>query len=162
VIGAGANALQGSCQFCEVESPPAKHTWTLFTDLGVRINEKMSAGAEISWVPAEASDGTPIRTTFLVGVAQFHPWKSSGFFVKGGAGVALIRNWVLEFDAPTLQKALAVHIGAGWIFQVTKRLKVELYGAQHAAALGDFETPQGTATNVMGNYWSAGAAVVIK
>ena len=37
-----------------------------------------------------------------------------------------------------------------------------MLGAQHVAALGDFQTAGGTVENVVGNFWSVGAAIVIR
>ena len=53
-------------------------------------------------------------------------------------------------------------IGAGWIFQPTRRVGLELVGAQHATALGDLQTDEGQVSDVMGNAWSLGAAIVIR
>ena len=122
----------------------------------------MDVGVEVAWVPATTEAGDAFRTTFLVGVAQFRPWNSQGFFIKGGMGMAFVRNWLFAADSPITQKALAVAIGGGWAFRRDKRLGFQIYGTQHTAALGDFELRDGTLENVMGNFWSLGAAVVIR
>ena len=51
--------------------------------------------------------------------------------------------------------------GAGWIFQLGRRVGLELLAAQHATALGDLQTDEGQVSDVMGNSWSLGAALVI-
>ena len=116
----------------------------------------------MAWLPGEARGGAPIRATFLLGVVQFRPWESKGFFVKGGLGMTFLRNFLDEDQSPIFQKALSVAIGGGWVFRPQERLGFQLYLSQHAAALGDFETREGTLENVMGNFWSLGAAVVIR
>jgi hypothetical protein len=39
---------------------------------------------------------------------------------------------------------------------------VQLFGTQHVATLGDLETSQRRFENVVGNFWSIGAAVVFR
>ena len=52
-----------------------------------------TSAAELFWMPVDSAGGR-IRTTHLDAVAQFRPWASQGFFLKGGAGMAFVRNWV--------------------------------------------------------------------
>ena len=88
------------------------------------------------------SQGT-IRTTHLDAVAQFRPWASQGFFLKGGAGMAFVRNWVDVLGPDSFnEKALSVVIGAGWVFRPTTRVGLQVFGRQHAIALGDLQTSQ--------------------
>ena len=164
VIGGAPTTLRGDCTFCEVEGREARyiHAWSLVADVGVRVNSRMDTGIEVAWVPATTEAGDTFRTAFLVGVAQFRPWDSQGFFIKGGMGMAFVRNWLFDADTPITQKALAVAIGGGWAFRRNERVGVQIYGAQHAAALGDSDLRDGTLENVMGNFWSLGAAVVIR
>ncbi len=163
VIGGAQNTLGGDCTFCEDEGrePRYSHGWNLLADVGVRVNSRMDAGVEVVWVPSTTEAGDTFRTTFLVGVAQFRPWGSKGFFIKGGMGMAFVRNWLFA-ERTITQKALAVAIGGGWAFRRNERVGVQIYAAQHVAALGDFELREGTLENVMGNFWSLGAAVVIR
>ena len=163
VIGGAATTLRGDCTFCELEQFETRynHTWSLLADIGVRVNPRMGVGVEVAWVPATTRVGDTFRTTFLLGVAKFRPWESSGFFVKGGMGMAFVRNWLFA-GAPITQKALALAIGTGWEFRRSERIGFQVYGAQHAAALGDFELRDETLENVMGNYWSVGGALVIR
>jgi hypothetical protein len=119
----------------------------------------------VSWVPATSRDGVDIRTTFLLAAAQFRPWSSRGFFVKGAMGMAFVRNFVYGETGtvpPITSKALGVSYAAGWAFRRSDRIGIQVFGAQHAAALGDFQTGGVTATDVIANYWSVGAAFVIR
>ena len=113
-------------------------------------------------MPVTTEGGDRIRTTHLDAVAQFRPWASKGFFVKGGAGMAFVRNWIDLAGPPTTSKALSVVIGGGWMFEPSARLGVQLFGAQHAAALGDLVTSTADVQDVMGNFWSLGAALVVR
>ena len=53
-------------------------------------------------------------------------------------------------------------IGAGWVFAPSARFGLQLFGAQHALALGDLQSSEGQIPDVIGNRWSIGAAVVIR
>jgi hypothetical protein len=131
-------------------------------DIGYRVNERMDVGAELFWMPVDTESGR-VRTTHVDAVAQFRPWASRGFFVKGGAGMAFVRNWVDLLGSDSINsKALSVVIGAGWVFRPTSRVGLQVFGAQHAAALGDLQTNQGEVPDIMANFWSVGAGVVIR
>ena len=59
-------------------------------------------------------------------------------------------------------KNLSVVIGAGWVLRPTARLGFQLFGAQHVSAIGDLQTSADDIPDVVGNFWSLGAAVVIR
>ena len=162
VAGGAFTALRGACQTCE-ETFPYRQTGSVFGAVRYRPTPRMDVGGEILWVPARAAAGDYIRTTHLDAVAQFRPWAGKGFFLKGGAGIALVRNWV---DVPgadaVTSKALSIEIGGGWAFRRANRLGVEMFAAQHAAALGDIKTSTTDVPDVIGNFWSLGLAVVIR
>jgi hypothetical protein len=160
VFGGTSTTVRGTCQFCEGDFA-YHHTGGVFANVGRRLNSRADVGGEVMWVSFNNDSGDSVRTTYLTAVGQFRPWESAGFFVRGGAGMALVRSWVFQLDEAALQKALAVHIGAGWVFRPQQRVGFEVFGMQHAAALGDFTTSTQTVDNVMGNYWSVGAALVI-
>ena len=164
VIGGSQFNVRGDCTFCEVQGIEARtsHTWGLMGDIGVRVNSRTDAGLEVAWVPGTARGGTSFRATFLLGMVQFRPWESQGFFVKGGMGMAFTRNFLIEEEDPITQKALSVAIGGGWAFRRDARVGFQLHGSLRAAALGDFATSEGDFENVMGNFWSLGVAIVIR
>jgi hypothetical protein len=83
--------------------------------------------------------------------------------VKGGAGMAFVENWVdVLGPEPINSKALSIVLGAGWAFRPSSRVGYQLFGTQHAAAIGDLQTGEGDMPDVMGNFWSLGAAIVIR
>ena len=43
-----------------------------------------------------------------------------------------------------------------------KAMGFQLFGTQHAAALGDLQSASGDIPDVMGNYWSLGASIVVR
>jgi hypothetical protein len=164
VAGGGSTTVQGDCRDCSHESP-YRHTGGLLVDAGVRVNDRMDGGAEVFWVPGTSKDGDRNRVGFLMGVAQFRPWGSSGFFLKGGMGFAWVRNWIYEIGEgppPYTSKALGLTYGAGWAFRRAARVGLQVHGSQHVIALGDIETSAGRYENIVGNMWSIGAAVVIR
>ena len=159
--GGAFATMRGDCQTCE-EDYPYRHASAVLVDLGYRANSRMDVGAEFYWMPIETSQGT-IRTTHFDAVAQFRPWASQGFFLKGGAGMAFVRNWVDVLGPDSFnEKALSVVIGAGWAFRPAARLGLQLFATQHALAMGDLQASGGQVQDVIGNRWSLGAAVVIR
>jgi len=161
VAGGASTTMRGACQTCE-EDTPYRHSGSVLGTLGYRVDQRMDVGAEVFWVPAETASGR-IRTTHVDAVAQFRPWASQGFFLKGGAGMAFVRNWVDAVGPDALNsKALSVVIGGGWHFRPASRLGLELFASQHAAAIGDIKTADADVPDVMGNFWSIGAAIVIR
>jgi hypothetical protein len=161
VAGGASATIRGDCQTCE-EDYPYRNGGGVLVNAGYRANTRMDVGAEVFWVPMDTEFGR-IRSTHIDAVAQFRPWRTHGFFLKGGAGMAFIRNWVdtLQPDAIN-SKALSIVIGGGWMFRTDKRVGLELFASQHAAALGDLETGAASVPDVMGNYWSIGAALVFR
>jgi hypothetical protein len=161
VAGGAFAALRGDCQTCE-EDFPYRHSGAVLVDIGYRANRRMDVGAEVYWMPIETSQGT-IRTTHFDAVAQFRPWTSKGFFLKGGAGMAFVRNWVDVLGPDSFNdKGLSVIIGTGWVFRPVARVGLQLFAMQHAFALGDLQASQELIQDVIGNRWSVGAAVVIR
>ncbi len=163
--GGATTTLQGACgEGCDLESPYL-HTGTVLANVGYRVNRRMDSGVEIFWVPATSAAGDSIRSTFLLGVAQFRPWESRGFSLKAGMGMAFVRNWVYDVSGaapPFTSKALGLTYGAGWTFRRNERLGVQIFASQHVATLGDLETSTQKVENVIGNFWSVGAALVIR
>jgi hypothetical protein len=161
VAGATFTALRGDCQTCEADFPYRRAPGVLF-DIGRRLTDRMDVGAELFWVPAETASGR-INSTHIDAVAQFRPWASQGFFLKGGAGMAFTRNWVDAVGPNSFnEKVLSVVIGGGWAFRPTARLGLQIFGTQHVGAIGDLQTAEGDIPDVVGNFWSVGAALVIR
>src|SRR6185436_16766433 len=141
---------------------PYRHSGGLTADIGYRVSHRMDVGGEVFWMPVDTADGN-LRATHIDAVAQFRPWSSQGFFLKGGAGMALIRNWVDVIGTGAFNsKALSVVIGAGWAFRPEERVGFQLFGTQHASAIGDFQTASELIQDVVGNYWSLGASIVVR
>jgi hypothetical protein len=161
VAGAGFGTLRGHCTDCGAEFP-YRHGLGIVGNGGYHVNSRMDAGGDVFWMQWKNESGT-IQAVALTGVGQFRPWESKGFFVKGGAGMAFVRNWVKTTGPhPDDSKALAVVFGTGWEFKPKGRVGFQLFATQHVGALGDLQTVNGPVADVTGNFWSLGAAVVIR
>ena len=159
--GSAFATLRGDCQTCE-EDFPYRHAGSVLANIGYRVNSRMDVGGELFWMPVESAQGR-IHTTHFDAVAQFRPWESQGFFLKGGAGMAFVRNWVDAIGEGAINsKALSVVIGAGWVFRPAERVGLQVFGTQHVAALGDLQTAEERVPDVIGNFWSLGVAIVIR
>jgi hypothetical protein len=159
--GAAWAAQRGDCQECE-EDFPYRNATSITGNGGYRVNDRMDVGADILWVPIDTSAGR-IKTTHFDAIAQFRPWSSKGFFLKGGAGMAFVRNWVDAVGPDAINsKALSVVIGGGWAFRRDQKVGVQVFATQHVAALGDLQSAGTTYADVTGNLWSLGASVVFR
>lgn len=167
VLGGTATTMRGDCQEdCPAHGTGAYlHTGSVIGIVGYRLNRQMDAGVEVSWVPATLKNGDDARSTFLMGAAQFKPWATRGFFLKAAVGMAFVRNFPYDPTGtlpPATSKGLGLSYAAGWTFRQQARVGLQIFGAQHVAALGDFTTANTTINDVIGNYWSVGAAIVIR
>jgi hypothetical protein len=161
VAGGAFATVRGDCQTCEQDTP-YRHAASVLANIGYRVSDRMDVGAELFWMPVQVPGGH-IRATHVDAVAQYRLWASQGFFLKGGAGMAFVRNWVDAVGPSSInQKALSVVIGAGWAFRPEARVGVQIFGSQHAGAIGDLQTAGGDVPDVMGNFWSFGAGLVIR
>jgi hypothetical protein len=162
LVAGGAFAVQrGDCQTCEQDFD-YRHAGGVLGDIGYSVTRRMDVGAELFWTSTETLSGH-IRATQIDAVAQFRPWVSHGFFVKGGAGMAFVRNWVDATGPGAINsKALSVVIGGGWAFRPGERVGLQIFATQHAGALGDLQTSEGDIPDVIGNFWSFGAALVFR
>jgi hypothetical protein len=161
VAAAAYATMRGDCQTCDQDFP-YRHSYAVLGDIGYRANSRMDVGAELYWMPIETSQGT-IRTTHIDAVAQFRPWASQGFFLKGGAGMAFVRNWIDVLGSDSFnEKALSVIVGAGWVVRPAARFGLQFFATQHAVAMGDLQSSEGLIPDVIGNRWSIGAGLIIR
>lgn len=161
VAGASSTTVRGDCQTCE-EDFPYRHGGSILANIGYRVNPRTDIGAEVLWAPIN-SEGGQVRATHFDAVAQFRPWRSHGFFLNGGAGMGFVRNWIDTLGPDAINsKALSVVIGGGWAFRAEQRVGFQVFAMQHALALGDLQTSHAEVSDVIGNYWSIGAAIVLR
>ena len=163
VVGGLSTTFLGDCTDCE--GATYGHTGSVVTNVGWSLNPRTDLGAELLWVASKSTSADRIRVTFVMSALQFRPWQNRGFFLKTGAGMAFVHNWIFTDDGEDSNfrsKAFALAIGAGWEWTVSRRFGVQVLGTQHVATLGDLQTSTRTMENVVGNFWLAGAAVVIR
>jgi hypothetical protein len=161
VVGGAASTVRGDCQACEQDFP-YRHAGSVTGNVGYRVNPRVDVGADVMWMEWGV-EGGHIQGTHVDAVAQFRPWQSQGFFVKGGAGMGFVRNWVHTIGPhPDTAKALSLVIGGGWEFRGRGRLGFQVFATQHVGALGDLQTAAQPLSDVTGNFWSTGAAIVIR
>ncbi len=164
LVGGAATTLLGDCTNCAADT--YIRSGSVVASAGTSLNERTDLGGEVLWVPAELTTGDRLRVTFLTATVQFRPWRTKGFFLKAGSGMAFLRNWLKTIDeeatTPVRSKAFALALGAGWEWRAGGRIGLQASGMQHVAALGDLQTSEGTVENVVGNFWSAGAAMVVR
>jgi hypothetical protein len=160
-VGVVAGTVHGDCQECTVEFP-YHHNGGMVFNAGYRVSRRMDVGGDVFWMPFETITGH-INGFHFDAVAQFRPWQSRGFFVKGGAGMAYVKNWAETTSLePINSKALSVVIGGGWAFNPEARVGLQLFAEQRVAALGDLQLGPNSISDVAGNSWAVGAAIVIR
>ena len=90
-----------------------------------------------------------------------------GYLVIGLVAGSIVSSWQGYKDPPwegfVLSKFVrSILIGGGWVFRPTSRVGFQVFAAQHAAAMGDIQRADGLVPDVIGNFWSLGAAIVIR
>ena len=167
VLGGATTTVLGDCRDCG-DPGNYRHAGSVLAKAGFSLNTRTDLGAEVLWVPSTTVTGERIRTTFLMASVQFRPWRTRGFFLTTGSGIAFVRNWVVDFEneentsPPFTSSAFGLEVGAGWEWRMRGRLGAQVFGAQHVVALGDLQTGGRTVENVVGNFWSFGAGVVFR
>jgi hypothetical protein len=167
VAGAGFAAARAGCATCAREGIYTTSR-SFLIDAGLRVNPRVDVGVELFWVSLDVDGTEPIRTTFLLALTQFRPWVDHGLFLRAGMGLGIAGNGLYNPIGPPLAppyttNALAIAYGVGWEFPLGRHWGIQVHGMQHVAALGELTTTAGTTVkNVVGNYWTVGAAVVIR
>jgi hypothetical protein len=162
-VGVVSTTVLGDCTDCEATT--YFHTGSLVLTLGRALNPRAALGAETIFVASKAAGNDRIRVTFLMASINFRPWVRRGFFIRASSGMAFVHNWIFSHDGEESafrSKAFALNLTAGWEWRLTKHFGAQVLGSQHVAALGDLQTSEKTVENVMGNFWSVGAAIVIR
>jgi hypothetical protein len=164
-VGAGGGYLAGraSCSNCETD-PPFGDGSAVLVQGGVRAGERLHIGGELFTTTREMN-GASLRDTHLLGIFQFRPFTRFGFFLKGGYGMALVKDVIpvtanTQFSARTW--GMGVMYGAGWIFGQSKRVSVAPTAATYVTTVGDVRGVERTAQNVVINGWFAGAVVMFR
>ena len=132
---------------------------------GKALNARADFSGELMWVASKSTSSDRIRVTFALASVHYRPWTTKGFFIRVGAGMSFVHNWVLEHDgtdAAFRSKAFALVYAAGWECRLARHLGAQFMGTHHVGALGDLVTSERTIENVVGNFWNVGATIVIR
>jgi len=160
--GGGGGYIAGriDCTNCQ-EDPPYGNNGGFVFQGGVRLTERVQVGGEIFTFGRQAA-GLDLRQSYLLAIFQYRPWASQGFFLKGGYGMAFIKEVVPDGDDVIRTWGMGLTYGAGWIIGIDKRVSVAPFGAHYVTTVGDFQTSKGLAENVVGNGWFAGATIMFR
>ncbi len=167
VGGGGFSMARAGCATCD-RAGVFTNSKSLFIDVGGRVNPRVDVGGEVMFVSARIEEEDPIRTTFILGIAQFRPWVDRGLYLRAGMGLAFAGNGLYSPFGPALAppystNALGVTYGIGWIFRRDRRCAIQAAFSHHIAALGELSAVSGqTVKNVVGNYWTSGVAIAIR
>ena len=161
-VGLGYGAFRTDCNNCTRDDLYSTGG-SLAVNGGVSVNGRMDAGGEIFWA-STAFDSGEYRAAFLLGIVQFRPWQTHGFYLKGGLGLAFLRSSITVGGETTTSapKGLGVHYGAGWMFGRGRRVSFAPFGGHYVASLGDLPTAGGVAEDPVSNVWFAGVSVFIR
>jgi len=123
-FGGGYGSALASCDGCvgnTREGAPAA-----FLKLGGTVNQKLLFGFEFNlWSKDVEGDSL----NFYIGSATvtYYPWTSSGFFVKGGAGLAIVDTDVREGNRLTtvdLGDGFGAIAGIGYDLRIRRNLSI--------------------------------------
>ena len=157
VVGGGATSILGDCTDCENRN--YLHTSGFLAIAGTSFTPRTDVGGEFFWTEARSVISDPIRG--LHGSFQFRPEKTQRIFVRISA-MAFEKNWIVSADpSPVLLRNVRA--------RTRRRLGMALCqdSARRSLAfnrgpLGDLTLRDAHFENVVGNFWTAGAAIVIR
>jgi hypothetical protein len=160
--GGGYASFRSDCENCEHEDVYTGGRGFM-VDAGWTVNEKFEGGAEF-FTAVSGADSNTYRTSYILGVGQFRPWKAYGFYLKGGFGMVRFKGtFTVEGQHGTMSsQGLGVTYGAGWVFGRGRRVSFAPFGAQYVATLGDITMPGVTFANAVSNAWMAGVMVFFR
>ena len=167
VAGGGFSMTRAGCAACSREGV-FTNTGSIFFDVGGRVSPQVDAGIEAMFVRARYEGEDPILTTFIMAIAQFRPWKERGLYLRAGMGFGFVGHGInspigKQLAPPYSTNALGLSYGLGWIVRRERRWTLQASFAHHIAAIGELTTVSGIPIkNVVGNYWTSGAAIVIR
>ena len=161
-VGAGYVGSSVRCSNCAPDRPLIDDAAFLVQG-GWRPNARLLVGAEL-FSTASVSGGVGLRDTHLIAIAQYRPFARHGFFIKGGYGMAAVRADVPSDTGTIVARTwgMGVMYGAGWVFDVGRRVSLAPVAGTYVTTVGDVRVGQVTAENVVINAWFAGAVVMFR
>jgi hypothetical protein len=123
-VGAGYGSAGQSCDDCDDSGRESGVTG--FAKLGGRLSDRVLLGAEMNvWTKEE--DGVSLNLYNAAATVTFYPKASSGFFLKGGAGISFVDADFKDGSVRTtvdLGTGLGLIAGAGYDVRVAKNFSV--------------------------------------
>jgi hypothetical protein len=165
-VAGGYAATKTDCGNCGssgdegTDSDGATYDGVAFLSLSAawRLNAKAVAGAEVQIETARED----ARVLYLMGSVRFHPWVSSGFFIKAGFGMVQVTSQVAApdgADGSGTYRGVGFDYGIGWELLKGKPISIAPYGAHYVSTLASVTVGEVTSVNVIGNVWVAGIRV---
>jgi hypothetical protein len=160
--GGGYFPNLASCTGCESERPH-RNGGAFLVQGGLRVGARLLVGAE-AFSGEKTVDGADIRNTSLLGIVQYRPFASHGFFIKGGYGMAIVKDVVPTEggNVAARTRGIGLTYGAGWVFGEGRGVSIAPVAATYVTTVGDVRTQSGTAENVVINGWFAGVVVMFR
>jgi Outer membrane protein beta-barrel domain len=123
-FGAGVGSADATCDDCDDEDNDRETGLAGYVKAGWTLNPRVLLGIEGSgWTKTE--DDVTLRMYNVSGTLTFYPSDTSGFFVKGGAGVAFFDTEVEDGNITTksdLGNGLGLIGGVGYDFRLGERV----------------------------------------
>lgn len=114
----------------------------------VMLGVSVSQGASVALMSQTWSDVKESRTQVTSTqslIAQWYPWNGSGFFLRGGIGLAQARITLSDStgtDRYERSSGVALVTGFGWDIPLSRRFALTLSAGSHLSAVGDLELAQ--------------------
>lgn len=129
-FGAGVGSADATCDDCDDEDNDRETGLAGYVKAGWTLNPQVLLGIEGSlWTKKEEVEGADVTLSMynVSGTLTFYPSETSGFFVKGGAGLAFTDSKIEEgnttFDTD-LGNGLGLTAGAGYDFRLGESVKL--------------------------------------
>lgn len=123
-LGAGVGSAHATCDDCDGEGRETGFAGNM--RLGGTLNERLLLGAEVNgWSKEE--EGVTLDLYNFTGTLTFYPQASSGFFVKGGVGLAFLDTQFREGSTTVtvdLGTGLSLLAGAGYDIRVGRKISI--------------------------------------
>lgn len=167
-LGLGPSLTRVSCAGCSQVTRGSGPIGA--TRVGLALSNNVMLGAEIaSQVDRRfgfaASDSSSVaRNETLAIIVLWYPWRS-GFFVKGGTGVAT-GEVTVEPDAaaPIVSTGTGVGMtfGVGWDISLSRHIAITANASSWISAIGDIVLSDGTVEDVIASRYGATIGLTIR
>jgi hypothetical protein len=160
-VWGGYATAKVDCGNCEAGAT-YRDTWQAGVTPLWRVNNKVLAGVEFVYQPSSKANRS--RSSSLLASVMFHPWATSGFYLKGGYGLTWVRTTftVDGVDQKDKFNGMAVNYGIGWRFRQHNRVSLGLFGSHYITTAGTVHVQSFEAVNVIGNGWVGGVSVFLR